>query len=316
MGVRDALGMTGVQRPEPKVNAEPETPEPEAQLEPETPEPEGGQDGGDVADPGVHEGSRRYHKVQELIERQVGTLNQTWEQRLAQMQTDAQQRTAALEQQLAHTRGQLEAYQKAPPFQSQTPQKDPGELQRLARQQLQAGNIDEYERLNQEAADIRYEAIRRRDREEILAEVQKRIPQQVDPYVSALIGQHPHVAAAGPQVGNGLVELKLRELQLYGHRPGPETLRTAFKMAEDILAARSKGTPAPQFDRSAAGALAAHVPTGRTAGAGEGGGARTEAPKLSQMERNAARARNMTDEEYHLWKTDPQKARTLKRRSA
>lgn len=268
MGVLAARGITtddpGAPAPEPRgptVEAEPEAPEQQPKPEP-IPLPK--------ADAGRKPGSRRDRAAAELDERMEARLKD-FETKVGQERLTYEQRIQEQQREMARLQGVLEEMRARPAPQPivQAPAPvgpEPDDLRRQARKALAESNMEEWERLNNQAneivADRRADAKLKAYREEF----EKKIPPQVDPRLQTLIMSHQHVAMAGPQ-GLNWVQIKDQELGLRGVAPGPERLQRAFALADKEIEASKKPAPTPAFDQRAASALAG-VPTNRPAGGG------------------------------------------------
>lgn len=250
----------------------------------------------DVEKQGRTPGSRRQKAEAEIEAR----MQRVADAALAKQREEYEKRLSTYEQTVAEMRGMVNAgmqrFNQPPPQQIAPPQESPEDLIREAKKNLDAGNFSEYERLKDKAYDVRLQQTVAREREAVLQEVTKRIPQQIPPFISTLIAKHDNVAMAGDR-GLNAVMLKDQELALYNVPQGPERLKKAFELADQMLGGQSKPTP-PQFSRDSAASLAA-VPTTRPAGGGGSG----EEPgvNLTPLQTQAAKNAGMTPAEYVKW---------------
>lgn len=315
MGVLDAAGGRG---------AEPEdqTPAPE-------PEPAPG-DQGDArarAEDGTFVSAEklkpeappsRRSRARDEVENTIKSHLTQYEQRAATERAQYEQRLSAADQRwqqqqenLARMQGALEEMRSRPAQQAapvvQGP--EPDELRRQATQNLAEGKLDEYHRLWAQATRIdakrEAEGIFKPQLDAFKAEMEKRIPPQVDPQIQYLINTHPNVAKNGPR-GIQAVMIKENELvHVYGHQPGPATRQKAFELADKVLGGLSQqnGRPAG-FDQSAALALSS-APSARGAGGGGGGGA-AGGVQLSKEDTENARKAGFNAADWVKW-GDPHK---------
>lgn len=198
----------------------------------------------------------------------------SWEAKLAQV-----------EQENARHRGAFEMLTRQQQIQqaqvSQPQRKSPDEIKRAAREALDAGKFDDWDRLNTEA---------------ILEQVKSLIPaqQQVQsgphPVVQAMMVQFPAVVNAG-QRGIDMAIAQDNVLAAMGVPDGPERYRKAFELASNTLSGQNPQQP--QYSQASRGALAG-LPANRTGGqsAGEPG------IMLSAYEKEVARRCGMSLEEY------------------
>jgi hypothetical protein len=206
-------------------------------------------------------------------------------------------------QTLARLQGQIEAMQRQPvaqaPQQAQGP--DPTELRRKAREALQGGNIDEYERLRDEAAEIIADRKAEARVKALQQEMQRSQATQLPPHIQGLLMQHPTVANAGPK-GAREVGRAREDLMDEGMQPGYALDAEAFKRASEKLAPKAKPA-APAYSRESASALAG-VPTGRP---GPAGGRAEGDVKLNDAQEATWKAAGFKSrEEYVKWQ-DPHK---------
>jgi len=243
-------------------------------------------------------GSRRSR-----AEEQIDARFRSYEEERKREREEYQQTLRQQAEQVARLTGQLEALQKMP---MQTPvaaqnRPDPADLRRRAREALQEGRFDDYERLNTEAVELIAEQKAEARAEAIRKELQERIPQPVNPMIQFLLNQHPAVAMAGER-GARAVMLKEQELDLYGVPPGPQRTQKAFELANQWLAGQQP-TPPARYSQDTAASLAG-VPTGRS---GNGSAAGQESGvTLTPVQLEAARNAGMTPAEYARW-MNPQK---------
>lgn len=168
---------------------------------------------------------------------------------------------------------------------------DPADLRRKARDALKAENLDEYERLRDEATRIEM----RREMRAELGQVQRQIPQKPTAeaerarlHIDSLMVSHKAVRAKGND-GWALVQAKYTELGVTdGMAHGPDRMEKAFELAEQQLSQRSAK---PSYDRSSRAALSGS-PNGASSGDDE------EKRELSPLEKKMARLARMSEDEY------------------
>lgn len=230
------------------------------------------------------------------------------EQRLKEFaDTQARERQASdarHAQEVAHLRGQLEAMQRQPPPQqaAKAPLEDPDELHRQADDALSAGKYDEWKRLNRKATLIEAEKLADAKIEARFNEFRQQQPQPMRPEIQFLMNQHKNVAMAGER-GARAVMLKDQELgDLYNVPPGPDRIKKAFEIADQLLGSQQR-SPAPQYSHESASALSG-VPTGRSNGAS--GGNDEVGVTLTALQKEAAKAAGLSPADYVRW-SDPGK---------
>jgi len=265
-----------------------------------------GADGAEAVADAVTEGgqprreSRRERAARELTERVTKNLQGEW----SKQNEASQQRIAMLEQQLAHTRGAVETFQRQPqqqPQQAQGP--DPVDLRRQAKRALDPGGAgyDEYERLTQQATEIEVDRRVKTAVAEATKSIQQQIPQTQNPLINTLLAKHTNVALAGDR-GELAVGTKLNEIRIMtGHQgpPTPQMMAKAFELADTWLASLNKTPAAPAYGRDPGGAA---IPTQRGGNSnGEGGGGDAEA-NLTEAQKAAMRAGGFKNAaEYLKW---------------
>lgn len=250
-------------------------------------------------------GSRREkaeREIGELIEARIKPLQDQWgQERQTYEQKLEEERRARSEhaQELARMRGVVETLQRQPQQAAQPSGPEPVELRRKAREYLAAGNIDEYERLNNDANEIVADRKAEAKVNARLTEFERRLPPQIPQHIQTLILQSPAVAAAGEKGIRAVIRME-QELEDDGVPQGYARTQKAFQMANAKLGKAGQPPQRPQYSQDSAASLAA-IPTGRPA---TGGGAQAKEPgyQLTELERQTAKDAGMTAEQYAKWK--------------
>lgn len=250
--------------------------------------------------------SRRERMWLERVQAHTKPLEERFQQETAryqqQLEAERQARQAQAEQ-LARLQGSLEEMRRGSQQQTQQQGPDPAELRRKSREALAAGNLDEYERLRDQAVDIVIERVADRKAEERVKAAREEWQRTYQPPVpqplQKLLDSHPTVAQAG-QEGFQMVLATAKRLP-----QTPDVLSKAFAKVEKFLSGdQSPATPParPQFSQDSAAALSG-IPTNRGASGAPGGD--TGEPKLTQAQEAAFRAGGFkTRKEYLAW-SDP-----------
>lgn len=213
----------------------------------------------------------------DALTKTFGDAQKSWETKLSQVEQENARRQGQFDAVIAQTRQQQITQQ-----QQQPARKSPDELKRQAREAIDAGKFDDWDRLNTEA---------------ILEQVKGMIPaqQQVQsgphPVVQAMMVQFPAVVNAG-QRGIDMAIAQDNVLAAMGVPDGPERYRKAFELASNTLGGQAP--QAAQFSQASRGALSG-LPNSRnsgSAGSGEPG------VMLSAYEKDVARRCGMSLEEY------------------
>ncbi len=211
----------------------------------------------------------------DALTKTFGEAKTSWESKLAQVEQENARHRGAFEMLTRQQQIQQGAQQQAP-------RKSPDEMKRAAREALDAGKFDDWDRLNTEA---------------ILEQVKGLIPaqQQVQsgphPVVQAMMVQFPAVVNAG-QRGIDMAIAQDNVLAAMGVPDGPERYRKAFELASNTLGGQQQQQP--QFSQAGRGALAG-LPGNRNSGATGGG---EPGITLSPYEKEVARRCGMSLEEY------------------
>jgi hypothetical protein len=212
----------------------------------------------------------------DTLTKSFGDAQKTWETKLSQVEQENARSRGAFEAIVAQTRQQqIQQGQ-------QTPRKSPDEMKRAAREALDAGKFDDWDRLNTEA---------------ILEQVKGLIPAQQPvqsgphPVVQAMMAQYPAVLNAG-QRGVDMAIAQDNVLAAMGVPDGPERYRKAFELASNTLGGQQQQQP--QFSQASRGALAG-VSGARNSGPT---GAGDPGIMLSAYEKDVARRCGMSLEEY------------------
>lgn len=225
--------------------------------------------------------------AQDAVLNELKTLRESFTTRDQEFRNEIERR----DRELAELRGGFQAIQpilqqrQEPP---KPPAPDSAELNRKAREALDAGKFEDYDRYKTEAL-----------KADLLNEIQKRVPQQqqerpqpgVDPRLQIIMMQHPTVAM-NPR-GIELARLKDQELAIMGIADSPDRWKKAFELAENSI---NGGKPTqPQYSQSAAQVLSS-IPTSRS-------GANTQeannpASTLTDAQKYWADASGMSREEY------------------
>lgn len=267
------MGVLGVNGSDPNAHIDPPEPE-EAPAAAETTDRERNEQGQFVPAEKLQPetaASRRERLWRERVEAAVAPMKQEWEGKLTASERaleELRQERARDAQERARLQGMLETLQRQPQQAPQPQQQgpDPAELRRQAKAQLQAGNFDEYDRLNFEAneiiADRKAEAKLKAFREEM----QRNQPAQLPPHIQALMFQNQHVMGAGEK---GIRKvLRAADDLVDDGMDRQSALVEAFRRTNEAMAPKKTPT-APTYSRESASALAG-VPTGRP-GAGPAG---------------------------------------------
>lgn len=210
----------------------------------------------------------------DALTKTFGESQKSWEAKLAQVEQENARHRGAFELLTRQQQIQQQA-------QVQAPRKSPDEIKRAAREALDAGKFDDWDRLNTEA---------------ILEQVKGLIPAQQPvqsgphPVVQAIMAQFPTVLNAG-QRGIDMAIAQDNVLAAMGVPDGPERYRKAFELASNTLGGQQQQQP--QFSQASRGALAGVA------------GARNSGPTggepgivLSAYEKEVARRCGMSLEEY------------------
>lgn len=210
----------------------------------------------------------------DALTKSFGESQKSWEAKLAQVEQENARHRGAFELLTRQQQIQQQA-------QVQTPRKSPDEIKRAAREALDAGKFDDWDRLNTEA---------------ILEQVKGLIPAQQPvqsgphPVVQAMMAQFPTVLNAG-QRGIDMAIAQDNVLAAMGVPDGPERYRKAFELASNTLGGQQP--QAQQFSQASRGALAG------VAGVRNGGAPSGEPGiVLSAYEKEVARRCGMSLEEY------------------
>lgn len=311
MGVMAASGITGEggSLPEPKeVPETPEAPAPEqktdfvpfARVE-------------DASKPATRRGRGTLNEqAQQFVEERLNTRLQEFESKFSQERQGYDQRlqeaanyTRQQAETIARLQGQIEAIQARPatPATPAAPAADPDRLLEEAEEALTKNDLRTYHRKMTEAATARARGEVGAELKTLRADIEKRIPQPMDPFIASQMAANRNVAMAGPQ-GAEWVRIKDGELALRGMRPGPERMAKAFELADKEIEATRKPQRPAGFDQQAASALAS-VPTARPAGNG-GKASPLDGYQPTELEKQVARDAGMTMEQYVKYKF-PQK---------
>lgn len=246
--------------------------------------------------------SRRQRAARELAE----TVSRSLEEKFAKEREADRGRYSQLEQRAAWLQGQLETLQRQPAQTQQTQQgPDPDALVAEAKKLLDAGDFNGYERLKDQAYEIRAERKAEAKIKAAMEQMQQRMPQAPDPFINAMLSRHQNVALAGPR-GEQAYAIKLNELRIMTHHPDhlpptQEMKAKAFELADQFLAGLNKQTARPTFGQDASSVTAPAA--SRNGGNGAvGGGAESQ---LNDAEKAAMRAGGFKNEaEYNKWR-DP-----------
>lgn len=211
----------------------------------------------------------------DALTKTFGEAQKSWETKLSQVEQESARHRGAFEVLTRQQQIQQGAQQPAP-------RKSPDEMKRAAREALDAGKFDDWDRLNTEA---------------ILEQVKGLIPAQQPgysgphPVVQAMMSQFPAVLNAG-QRGIDMAIAQDNVLAAMGVADGPERYRKAFELASNTLGGQSQ-QPQP-FSQASRGALAG-VAGARNSGQSNGG---EPGIMLSAYEKEVARRCGMSLEEY------------------
>ena len=233
----------------------------------------------------------------EDLAKQVTELRDTF----TKTQEELRSSLAAKDQELARLRGSYEALQPIVQRQQQMPAAPtPDEIEKEAIKALDANDFQTYHRKTAEAIRMR-----------TVAELQGMIPQpppQMHPAVTALVAQHPAVAAAGKQ-GLDLAAAYDNVLAANGSPDSTDRWRRAFEMAQNDLAKKSPSAASFNGSQTQRDSLAG-IPTGRPSS----GAAAERAPgiTLNEWDMRWMRAADMTKDEYVRYLADHQQHRIEK----
>lgn len=206
-----------------------------------------------------------------------GESQKAWETKFSQMAEENARRQGAFDAMMAQTRQQQIQQAQV----QQPPRKSPDELKRQAREALDAGKFDDWDRLNTEALMEQVKG---------LIPVQQPAQSGPHPVVQAMMAQFPAVLNAG-QRGIDMAIAQDNVLAAMGVPDGPERYRKAFELASNTLGGQQQQQP--QFSQASRGALAG-VPNNRNSGQGTG----DPGIVLSAYEKDVARRCGMSLEEY------------------
>lgn len=273
--------------------------------EPEAPEIESQDIGGEPETPTESRRARAQREREEATDKRIAAALAEKETKWQQQQDEHQRRLREIEQRNAMLEGQVQAFQRMPqqPAAPAVPEVDPADLRKQARQRLNEGKLDEYEELIAKSVEVT--AAREADKRVRAAteEFQRRMPQQMDPFITDLLSRHKGVRLAGDR-GRMVVNAELGLLHASGAPQSAETMEKAFELAEKRFEGMNKPAGGqPSF--TAPASAVAGLPTNRAATSGATAGGEGEAP-LTKHQQLAARAMKVTDAEYRKW-MDPTK---------